>query len=65
MDLHRLLGGRKLSNYKELESLYEGLTVDSSVDTHPGHTEEILEGELTNQHRRNRQKTARRPTRRL
>ena len=65
MDLHRLLGGRKLSNYKDLESLYEGLHVDSTVDSHPGHLDDITEGELTNQHRRNRQKTARRPTRRL
>ena len=65
MQLHRLLGGRKLENYSKLADLYDGLKVDTTVDPHPGQVEDATEGTFANQTRRKRNKRATRASRRL
>jgi hypothetical protein len=64
MDLHRLLGNRKLADYSILADLGDGLTVDHRIDPHPGDIDLSL-GTVVNQKRRKRNRKSKEPTRRL
>jgi hypothetical protein len=64
MDLHRLLGNRKLADYSILADLGDGLAVDHRVEPHPGDVDISL-GTVVNQKRRKRNRNSKEPTRRL
>lgn len=49
MDLHRLLGVRKLADYSTLGKLYDGVKVDASIDAHPGQVDDDVEGTFVRQ----------------
>jgi hypothetical protein len=64
MEIHRLLGGRKLADYVVLSSIGTGLTVNNNTDVHPGGVDLTL-GTVSNQTCRKRNRKATKSTRRL
>jgi hypothetical protein len=64
MELHRLLGNRKLTDYSMLAELGTGISAAHPIDKHLGDVD-LSQGTVANQRRRKRNKTAKQLTHRL